>query len=225
MIVSIHQPAYLPWLGYFDRIAKSDVFIFLDTVQFERNSFINRNRIKTSTGPMWLTVPVLSQGHMSKKLAEIEIDERQDWRKKHLRSIEYNYRRAPFFAEKFERLRTRYKGISLLTDFCFDQLAFWLDELHIGTKLLRASKLNVSGSKSDLVLALCGAVGGTVYLSGPLGRDYLNDASFKAAGIELRYHDFQHPAYPQLYGDFLPAMAVVDCWMNCADHNLFAGVV
>ncbi len=78
MIVSIHQPAYLPWLGYLDRIARSDLFIFLDNVQFERNSFTNRNQIKTANGPVWLTVPVLVQGHLTKKLTQIMIDERRD---------------------------------------------------------------------------------------------------------------------------------------------------
>src|SRR5450631_1867991 len=101
MIVAIHQPAYLPWLGYFDRIAASDLFIFLDTVQFERNSFTNRNRIKTASGPIWLTVPVRLRGHMEKILNEIEIDNTKGWKKKHLRAVEQNYHRAPMFAKNF----------------------------------------------------------------------------------------------------------------------------
>lgn len=95
MILSIHQPAYLPWLGYFDRIARSDKFVYLDNVQFERNSFINRNRIKTANGPIWLTIPVRLKEHFNKTIADIEIDARQNWKRKHLRSIEQNYRHAP----------------------------------------------------------------------------------------------------------------------------------
>jgi hypothetical protein len=225
MIVSIHQPAYLPWLGYFDRIAKSDTFIFLDTVQFERNSYTNRNRIKTANGPIWLTVPVLLQGHLAKKLTEIEIDEKQDWRKKHLRSIEQNYRRASAFAERFTRLAAQYESkTSHLADLCFDQLAFWLRELAIGARVLRASTLAATGSKSDLVLSLCQSVGATTYLSGPLGRGYLDENQFVSAGIDIRYHDYQHPTYSQLYGEFVPAMAVVDYWMNCPNPNLFTGL-
>src|SRR5215470_5119272 len=98
MVLTIHQPAYLPWLGYFDRIAQSDAFIFLDNVQFERNSFTNRNRIKTANGPIWLTVPVRLNGHLDQTILATEIDERRDWRRKHLRAIEQNYRRAPCFA-------------------------------------------------------------------------------------------------------------------------------
>ena len=222
LTVSIHQPAYLPWLGYFDRIAASDVFVFLDTVQFEKNSFTNRNRIKTPQGPQWLTVPVLAQGHFDKSLIEIEIDGRQDWRKKHLRSIEQNYRRAPFFAERFDRLATAYASAQrCLAELCFCQLTFWLHELGIPTRVLRASELAVEGAKSDLVLALCRAVGATTYLSGALGRDYLHEEQFSAAGIALSYQDYDHPTYPQLYGDFLPALSVVDFWMNCADLGAF----
>lgn len=221
MIVSIHQPAYLPWLGYLDRVRRSDVFVFLDTVQFEKNSFTNRNRIKTANGPIWLTVPVLLQGHSSKSIKEIAIDERRDWRKKHLRSLEQNYRRAPGFPEKFDRLRRQYTAVSVLADFCFSQLSFWLDELGVRTRIVRASDLNVSGAKSDLVLSLCRAVGGTTYLSGPQGRDYLDERSFASAEISIRYHDYQHPRYPQLYGEFIPAMGVADYWFNSPDLELF----
>ncbi len=145
-------------------------------------------------------------------------------RKKHLRSIEQNYRRAFGFGERFERLAAQYQsGCSVLPDLCYAQLKFWLSELAIKTPVLRASELAVSGSKSQLVLSLCQEVGGTSYLSGPLGRGYLDETSFKASGIEVRYHDFQHPQYTQLYGEFVPAMAVVDYWMNSSDLGLFAG--
>lgn len=222
MIVSMHQPAYLPWLGYFDRIAKSDVFIFMDTVQFERNSFTNRNRIKTATGTQWLTVPVLLHEHLGKTVADIQIDERQDWRRKHLRSLEQNYRRSAAFALRYDRLAKQYSERSgFLAELCFYQLLFWLGELEITTRIVRASTLVAGGQKSDLVLSLCRAVGGTTYLSGPIGRDYLDVPSFAAAGIELRYHQFDHPTYPQLYGQFQPAMAVVDYWLNCPTLDLF----
>src|SRR6267378_479446 len=132
MIVSIHQPAYLPWLGYFDRIATSDTFIFLDNVQFEKNSFTNRNRIKTATGSLWLTVPVQTRGHLHKTLLDIEIDSRQDWKRKHLRSIEQNYRSASCFTKRFDRLAASYPPeAGRLVELCFHQLSFWLKELGI----------------------------------------------------------------------------------------------
>jgi hypothetical protein len=222
MIVSIHQPAYLPWLGYFDRIAASDAFVFLDNVQFEKNSYTNRNRVKTAAGPLWLTVPVLSQGHLQKTLVDLEIDNRQDWKKKHLRSVEQNYRRAACFAERYERFAASYApDAARLTELCYRQLNFWLQELAIPTRVLRASELPVTGSKSELILALCRHLGATTYLSGPLGRSYLQQESFSAAGIELRYQNFVHPEYPQLFGEFMPALAVVDFWLNCPDLSRF----
>jgi hypothetical protein len=223
LTVSIHQPAYLPWLGYFDRIANSDLFIFLDTVQFERNSFTNRNRIKTANGPIWLTVPVRLAGHFTKTVGEIEIDETQPWRRKHLRSIEQNYHRASAFEERFEQLGAIYGGVGGgLAALCLSQLHFWLAQLGIRTAVVPASELPVTERKSDLVLALCRCVGATRYLSGPLGRSYLQEETFAAAGIEVRYQDYVHPEYPQLYGNFLPAMGIVDYWVNSRAADLFS---
>ncbi len=222
MIVSIHQPAYLPWLGYFDRIARSDKFIFLDNVQFERNSFINRNRIKTPAGPIWLTVPVRLEQHFNSTIVDIKVDSRQNWQQKHLRSIAQNYRRAPHFSAKLDRLSGFYQpAVSSLADFCFFQLLFWLRELGITTPVLRASALPVGGYKSELILNLCRHVGATNYLSGALGRDYLHVDEFTTAGIEVSYHDYVHPRYPQMHGGFIPAMGIVDYWMNCFEPTTF----
>ncbi len=220
MIVSIHQPAYLPWLGYFDRISASDLFVFLDSVQFEKNSFTNRNRIKTAKGALWLTVPVLSQGHLQKRLVDIKIDGTQNWKRKHLRAIEQNYSKAPFFADRFDRLVGSY-GCETdgLAEFCYRQLQFWLGELSISTPVVRASELDVAGSKSDLIVALCKRLGATAYLSGPFGRDYLQEDSFAEAGIAIRYHEYSHPTYRQLFGEFIPSLAVVDYWLNAAPEK------
>jgi hypothetical protein len=224
MIVSIHQPAYLPWLGYFDRIAKSDVFIFLDNVQFERNSFINRNQIKTANGPIWLTVPVRLDAHFDKTIVEIEVDSRQNWRRKHLQSIEQSYSRTQDFAQKFSRLTVIYEDkTNKLAELCRGQLDFWLAELDITTRILRASEMPAGGRKSALVLNLCKHLGATKYLSGPLGRRYLDETEFIKAGIDIEYHEFVHPVYSQTHGEFVPAMGVVDYWMNCGQGDLFKG--
>lgn len=213
MIVSIHQPAYLPWLGYLDRISQSDLFIFLDTVQFEKNSFTNRNRIKTASGPVWLTVPVLSRGHLNGTLQTLAIDTRQNWQTKHLRSIAQAYAGAPDAKRKLTTLEAQYGETELLADLCHDQLLFWCAELGISTPIIRASTLNSTGTKSQLVRNLCKEVGATTYLSGPMGRDYLDQDQFQTDSIALEFHRFQHPTYHQLHGDFLPAMGVVDYWM------------
>ena len=215
MILSAHQPAYLPWLGYFDKIARSDIFVYLDTVQFEKNSFINRNQIKTSQGSLWLTIPVKTKGHTNSSLLTTEIDARQTWRAKHLKSIESNYRKAPLFSARFPKLETL---INLpeknLSDYCFNHLKFWCKELGIKTEIVRSSSLPSLGAKSDLVLDLCSHFGVTHYLSGALGRNYLNEDDFERAGITIGYQSFTSPIYPQLWGEFVSNLAVLDWWMN-----------
>lgn len=226
--LSAHQPAYLPWLGYFEKIARSDVFVYLDTVQFEKNSFINRNRIKSAQGPLWLTIPVLQKGHMSSTLQTLQTDETQPWREKHLKSIALNYRKAPGFADKFAKLEQLYdRTVVTLSDFCWQQLQFWLSELGITTPLFRASQLPVMGKKSDLILNLCLHQRADAYLSGKLGRDYLDEAAFAAHQIRVSYQDYQSPCYPQLHGEFVPALGVIDLWMNSPVSlaGFFSGVV
>jgi hypothetical protein len=221
MILAAHQPAYLPWLGYLDKIARADVFVFMDTVQFEKNSFINRNRIKTPQGAQWLTVPVRTKGHLTATLRTTEIDAVQHWRDKHLGSIAMNYRRTPYFERCFPKLQALLMSAQLLlSELCWQQLAFWLAELAIGTRTVRASELPVGGTKSELVLSYCRHFGARHYISGPLGRDYLVESDFSAAGITIEYQDYQHPIYPQLWGEFLPCMSIVDAWMNCGADTI-----
>ena len=216
MRLSAHQPAYLPWLGYLDRIRRADVFVFLDTVQFEKNSFTNRNRIKSQQGPLWLTVPVRSRGHLEGTLKDLAIDDSRDWRKKHLGSISASYSRAPEFRDLFpaleEQIRARHE---LLADLCHEQLLFWLARLGITTRVVRASSLEVRSAKSELILELCRILGATSYLSGPLGKDYLQEEDFARASVAVEYHHYETPPYPQLHGAFVPRLSVVDFLMNC----------
>lgn len=215
MILSAHQPAYLPWLGYFDKIARADVFVYLDTVQFEKNSFINRNQIKTAQGALWLTIPVKTKGHTSASLRTTEIDDTQPWRTKHLKSIEMNYRKAPRFEECFPKIETLIRlPESNLAEYCFQHLQFWLNEFEIDTKIVRSSDLPIDSSKSDLVLDLCRHFSADHYLSGALGRNYLVVDDFEEVGISVEYQEFLHPQYLQLWGDFIPYLSILDVWMN-----------
>lgn len=223
MIVSAHQPAYLPWLGYFDKMIKSDIFIYLDTVQFEKNSFINRNKIKTPQGELMLTVPVLSKGHIDKTVAEIKIDKKQDWKKKHLNSILMNYKKAKRFEECYYKLEILYKkDYEFLSDLCYDHLIFWKQELQINTEIVKSSKLNIKTKKSDLIFDLCLCYESNRYISGTLGRNYLDENKFKDAKIEIIYQNYKHPAYNQLWGNFLPYMSILDFWMNSYDYSLIS---
>ena len=221
MILSAHQPAYLPWLGYFEKIQKADVFIYLDTVQFEKNSFINRNKIKTPQGGQWLTIPVKVKGHTNGTLIDTEVDDGQPWRSKHLKSIEMNYRKAPYFTECFPKIeRLPWIPTNNLAELCWQQLNFWLTEFQIDTQIIRSSELDIRSKKSDLVLDLCKHFAAEHYLSGALGRDYLNENDFAVAGIKVEYQEFIHPVYPQRWGGFEPYMGIVDYWMNCGSGTL-----
>lgn len=217
MILSAHQPAYLPWLGYFDKIARSDVFVYLDTVQFEKNSFINRNQIKSAQGPLWLTIPIKTKGHTHASLRTTEIDDSQPWRKKHLKSIEMNYRKTLRFDEFFPKIEALINlPESNLADYCFQHLLFWCHELDIDTCLVRSSSLPITSAKSDLVFDLCKNFGAQHYLSGALGRGYLVEDDFHRANISITYQNFTSPIYPQLRGEFIPNLGVLDAWMNGA---------
>lgn len=216
LILSVHQPAYLPWLGYFDKIARADMFIFLDTVQFENGSYINRNRIKTSSGLTWLTIPIIRKDHMSKTLVQTQTDPRTPWRQKHLKTIKFAYTKAPRLAMNFQKLEQIFSSNeTLLAEICYQQLAFWVQELGIKTQIVRASSLPEMGKKSDLILNFCRYFGARRYISGRLGRDYLNESDFRQSSIDIEYQDYRHPLYPQLHGDFVPNLSIVDFWMNC----------
>lgn len=216
--VAIHQPAYLPWLGYFNRISQADVFVFLDSVQFEKNSFINRNKIKTPQGPQWLTLPVLTKDYQLKPLCELEIDATKNWKAKHLKAIEANYKKSKNFASFFPQLSEQIEvASSNLSDLCFDQLRFWLSQLQLNTQIIRSKDLELKETKSNLILEICQKLKATHYISGPLGRNYLEIAAFEAVSIQVSFQHFEPPRYSQLFGDFEPYLSVVDAFFNVAD--------
>ena len=222
MIVSIHQPAYLPWLGYFDKIIRSDVFVYLDTVQIEKNSYSYRNKIKTPQGSTWLTIPLKMKGHTSNAIKDVLIDDSQQWKKKHLKNIFFNYKKSAFFDELYPKIESLYKeDFELFSDLAYHHLLFWLKELNIQTKIVKSSDLNIDSKKSDLILDLCQNFQADKYISGVLGKDYLNENHFKEKGIIVEYQDYQHPTYQQLNGDFLSHMGIVDFCMNSKNSNLF----
>lgn len=216
MIISINQPAYLPWLGYFDRLAKSDVHVILDTVQFEKNSVTNRNKIRNATGWSWVTVPVSTSGRFGDlPISKIEVDRKQTWARKHWQALKSNYGRTGHFEEHavfFEALYA--KQWPLLAPLLLETTRYLLDVLNVRPKLVMASELNPEGAKSDLVLNICRALKATTYISGPFGRDYLDRDRFREAGIKIVFHDYRHPVYQQAFEGFEPYMSVIDLLFN-----------
>jgi hypothetical protein len=222
MILTAHQPAYLPWLGYFHKINLADVFVFLDTTQFEKNSFINRNKIKTTNGPIWLTVPLKTKDHFKKPMTEIEIAG-QDWREKHWKAIELNYKKSKYWRLYAQRLRELYnREYNNIADLCYNQLILLLGWLNIKTKIIRSSELKPRQSKKlDLVMDILHEIKASSYVSGALGRDYIDQKVFQDNNIRLYYQDYKHPVYHQLWGgEFLKYISIIDLLFNEGDKSL-----
>jgi WbqC-like protein family len=209
------QPSYLPWLGYFDQMRRADFFVWYDDVQFDKNGWRNRNRIKGPKGPLWLTVPVRHKGRALQPINAVEIDDHQSWRRKHLLSVEQLYARAPFCETILPRLaQILNQPWDRLVDLDIAATDWMAGELAIDTPRFRASQLNVEGDRNGRLIDLCRHFRATRYLSGDSARDYLDVGRFQAAGIEVIWHSYQHPSYPQLHGDFVPYLSAVDLLLN-----------
>lgn len=216
MLVSINQPAFLPWLGYFHRIMLSDVHVVLDHVQFEKNSYTNRNKIYTKNGPLWLTVPVKTSGKFNNlSINSIEIENKQNWKKKILSSLQQNYSKSRYFKEYFPALESIIsKDYFLLNDLIKDLTKFLFSELEIDTSIYYSSEMKLVGKKNDLIIEILSQLNSTKYLSGPLGRNYIEPRDFEELGIELTYHDYNHPIYNQMNTEFLPYLSIIDLIFN-----------
>ena len=214
VILTAHQPVYLPWLGLFHKIALADIFCVFDIVQYQRKDFNNRNKIKTSSGDLWLTVPVKSSGRFDCLITDIEIVN-NEWNKKHLKSIELNYKKTPYFDQYYYDLKkildTPYQ---YLADLNFDILIYVLDLLNIGTKIVKASDFSFGGTKSDLVLDMCIQLNADIYIFGENGKDYANIDTFISAGVSPYFQSYNHPVYNQIKGKFMPYMSVFDLLFN-----------
>lgn len=221
-MVAIMQPTYLPWIGYFAMIDRVDVFVLLDSVQFARRSWQQRNVIKTATGPQTLTVPVQHEGHQDVMIAEARIPRIGDFADTHCKSINHAYAKAPFYADYAPQvLRALARPCKRLGDYTIAIIETLCRCLGITTSLLRSSDLPVSGRKAALLVAICEEIGADHYLAVPGSRAYLEAApDFPEAGIDVSYHEFRHPAYAQLHGKFLPYMSAIDLLFNNGPQSL-----
>jgi WbqC-like protein family len=209
------QPSYLPWLGYFDQMRKADVFVWCDDVQFDKHGWRNRNRIKGPQGPLWLTVPVRHKGRALQPINAVEIDSHLSWSRKHLRSVEQLYARAPFTAPVLAQLTDiLLRPWERLVDLNIATTEWLAKEFAIKTPLHRTSQLGIEGDRNGRLINLCRHFQATRYISGDAARNYLDVARFAAAGIEVAWHSYQHPQYPQLHGDFLPYLSALDLLLN-----------
>ena len=222
MKVAIHQPCFLPWLGYLDRMIQSDAFILLDHVQFERRNYQNRTSIRIEDEARWLTVPVL-QVSQKETILEKRIDNPPEpldrwWGSKHFQTLRFAYRKAPYFEHYAPRvqkiLETRYEK---LVDLNQAMLEFLRESYEIDTPLVRSSELDAGGHRSGLLLNLCKAIGARTFLGGMGGsRQYLEQDAFAQAGVAVEWQQFEHPRYVQCGSSaFIPGLTSLDLLFNC----------
>jgi len=221
IIVTGHQPVYLPWLGLFHKISLADIYIFMDDVQYLEKDWNNRNKIKTPHGAKWLTVPVSVKKSASALLKDIMIDTsrrgtKDDWQLEHWKTIEGNYKRAPHFktyAPFFEDIYVK-KTWEKLAELNEYQLKYFLEVLGIKTKFYKASEVGFTQKKSDLVLEHCLKFKASVCVTGAMGKDYIKEEDFANHSIKVYFQNYQHPVYQQLWGEFAPFMTVADLLFN-----------
>ncbi len=222
MIVAAHQPSYLPWLGYLDKMAKADLFVVMDDLQYEAQNFQNRNRLKLAGGASWLTVP-LEKGSQKELICDKRIQNaaspKEHWQRKTWLTIKTNYGRTPHFdayAEELEDLYTR--PWTKLVDVDQHVLELARGWLGITGPVIRSSSLGLVGEKTDRIIDLCRKVGAKVYLSGRGGSTgYLDVEALRRAGIAVMWQQFDHPVYPQRYPSqgFVPYLGFLDLVLNC----------
>lgn len=221
MIVTIHQPEHLVWLGLIKKISDSDVFVILDSVQFEKNYFQNRNKIRTKEGWMWLTVPI-KKSPLSTLIKDIEISYEEKWQKKYLKSLQIHYGKAPFFKKYYPQIEEIIsKNHKLLVDLNIELLELVLKEFGVeNKKIIRSSELEIKQGigGSNVCLEICKKLSAKTYLSGPSGKEYLVLDDFNTHNIEVCFHEFKHPEYVQVHGEFLPFMSSLDALFNLGDE-------
>ena len=218
-ILGIHQPGYLPWLGFFKKISDCDVFVFLDDVQYERKNWQNRNYIRSSNGSTLLTIPTIS--NLDSEINKVKIDNTKKWALKHKKSILTNYSKSKYFKEHKEFIEEIYeRKFNLLIEIDIEIIKYIMKKLEITTKTIFSSELHVSGKGSDRVLNICKAIKCDHYISGVTwAKDNLQINDFIKNGITVQFDEFQHPVYRQCYQPFLPNMAAIDLLFNEGENS------
>ena len=222
MKIGILQPGYLPWLGFFEQMHKSDVFVIYDDVQYDKESWRNRNRIKTANGVQWLTVPVIIRFEDAPLINDIKIDNKLNWRKKHLHSIRQNYSKAAYFKKYIDIFEHAFsKDWEYLVDIDMHFILKLAGALGIDcNKIVRSSTFSVSGDKIERLVNICKLFKADTFYEGVAGKNYIDENYFESHGIKVEYQDYKHPVYRQLYGEFVPYLSVIDLFFNYGDESL-----
>lgn len=223
MIVAVHQPNYLPYLGFFDKMMKADIFVIYDDAQFNKEDFQHRNKIRIHNGWKWLTVPV-----EKKPIPINEIKIRNEittknikWSDAHIKNIEDEYKKTGYYLTYKAGFEEIYrKNYDRLIDLNMEIISYLKKALEINTKLIFSSELGFTSTSTKRLIDILEALEGDIYLSGPGGRNYLDVSMFKNKGIEVEFQDFKYPIYKQTYKDFIPNMSAIDVLFNLGKTKL-----
>lgn len=218
MIAVGHQPNYLPYLGFFAKVACADVFVIVDNVQFVKRGpfgFQHRTRIRNHEGWQWLTVPVLTKGKYHQDIKDVHINNQEHWAEKHWRSLCHNYSGAPYFEDHADFFESLYgREWARLCELNIECIRFLLDKLGMDKPIYIGSELGIEGKATELIVDICRKTGADTYLHGKHGRDYADLEMIESAGLNNLFQDYRHPAYRQCYDGFEPYMSVVDLLLN-----------
>lgn len=220
MIVAIHQPNFLPWLGFFYKMLKADRFVFLDSVPFSKGSYTNRVKIKTAQGVQWLTVPVLTKGKSAQTIAEVATNTEVCWRDRVVKTLEGSYGKCNCFWDYFPDLRdiitTHTDSLVHLNLKLIRHIMVWLE---IDVPVLQSSRMLIAGTSTRRLINICKHCSADTYLSGAGGNGYQDESVFNREGVKLCYSDFVHPTYPQRFDKFVPGLSIVDLLFNCGPDS------
>lgn len=218
MTIAIHQPEYLPWPGFFNKMLGCDTYVVLDTVEFSRGGFQNRNRIKLRGKAKWLTIPI--SGSTMIPINEIKIDNSKTWQRTHLDTLKQAYGKSRFFGELADFLNDIYaRPFEKLVDANLAVIKYFMNFFGIKRNLVLSSEINPGGRRTDLLIDICRKLGADAYLSGIGGKNYLERDKFQEAEIKLMFQNFTPTQYPQSDGEFIPYLSVLDLIFNCGKEQ------
>jgi hypothetical protein len=222
-IVGILQPGYLPWLGFFEQMLRSHLFVLYDDVQYDKHGWRNRNRVKGPLGPIWLTVPVRLKGLNKPNIHEVIIDPVQPrWAQKHCATLRQVYSKAPFFGDYYALLEeTLLRPWEKIVDLDLTLIRLIAGWLGLTTDIVLSSTLGCQAvDPTERLVEICRETGADIFYEGSSGRNYLDLSRFAAAGLQVVFQDYQCRPYPQLYGDFVSHLSIVDLFFNCGPESI-----
>lgn len=220
-IVTIHQPNYIPWMGFFGKVNKSDIFVILDSVEYTKNSVINRNKVRIKDGWCYLTIPIEKKYHES-RIVDVKLPLDDKWRKNHWATIESNYNKTDYFHTYKDFLKRLYeKKCDFLWQINEEAIIYLMKCFNIDVEIIKASELELNPElkKTDLLISILKSVEGDRYISGPSGKNYLEIEKFKQGDIELEFFEFKHPEYKQRYPGFVPNLSAIDLLFNMGEKS------